>query len=305
MAVREMVKIDEEKCDGCGLCVPSCAEGAIQIIEGKAKLLSDSLCDGLGACLGDCPRGAITIEKREAVEFDEAAVTQRLKEIGRTQQSHGHVPLATSDCPSAQAGTIPKSKPVHAVGGCPSARLMDFSSLSGSGPDEAETRSSELRQWPVQLHLVPPSAPFLQDKEVLLTADCVPFAFADFHRDMLKNRALLIACPKLDNTQPYIEKLVAMLQQNRIKKLLVAHMEVPCCSGLIAIARQALEQSGVNVPFETIKVGIQGDLKYKNTEQIERKGLGRIEALFILVSQKILVCSRCGIPHLRLFWRRK
>ena len=121
-------------------------------------------------------------------------------------------------------------------------------------------RPSELRQWPVQLHLAPPTAPFLRDREVLLAADCVPFAYAEFHQDMLKERALLIACPKLDNTEPYVRKLVAMLQQNNIKKLLVAHMEVPCCSGLIAIARQAIAESGVEVPFETIRVGVQGNL---------------------------------------------
>jgi NAD-dependent dihydropyrimidine dehydrogenase PreA subunit len=259
MAIREMVNIDEDKCDGCGLCVPACAEGAIQIINGKAKLIADNLCDGLGACLGDCPQGAITIEKREADEFDEEAVAERLKEIGRDPLPHGHAPApAAGGCPSAQVQSLPASKP---VGGCPSARMMDFASKPGSETSEAGQRPSELRQWPVQLHLVPPTAPFLNDKEVLLAADCVPFAYADFHKDMLKDRALLIACPKLDNTEPYVQKLVAMLQQNRIKKLLVAHMEVPCCSGLIAIARQALAESGVDVPFETINVGIQGDLK--------------------------------------------
>lgn len=262
MAIREMVKIDEEKCNGCGLCVPSCAEGAIQIVAGKAKLTADNLCDGLGACLGDCPLGAITIETREADEFDEEAVAKRLKELGRDPlpSDHAHEPVA-GGCPSAQVQSLPTSKPAPAAGGCPSARLMNFDRPSTRDVGDAGQRPSELRQWPVQLHLVPPTAPFLQDKEVLLAADCVPFAYADFHKDMLKDRALLIACPKLDNTQPYLDKLVAMLQQNNIRKLLVAHMEVPCCSGLIAIARQALEASGVDVPFDTINVGIQGELK--------------------------------------------
>ncbi len=262
MAIREMVKIDEEKCNGCGLCVPSCAEGAIQIIDGKAKLVADSLCDGLGACLGDCPVDAISIEKRDADEFDEEAVDKRLKELGRDPlpHDHGQAPVA-GGCPSAQVQSIPASKPVAAAGGCPSARMMNFDQKPVQKIDQAGQRPSELRQWPVQLHLVPPTAPFLQDKEVLLAADCVPFAYADFHKDMLQERALLIACPKLDNTQPYLDMLVAMLQQNNIKKLLVAHMEVPCCSGLIAIAKQAIEASGVDVPFETINVGIKGDLK--------------------------------------------
>ena len=258
MPIREMVKIDEEKCNGCGLCVPSCAEGAILIIDGKAKLVADKLCDGLGACLGDCPLDAITIERREADEFDEEAVAERLKELGRDPQSHAPepTPSAGAGCPSAQV-----QSPPAAMGGCPSARAMNVAPPRNESADEAGQRPSELRQWPVQLHLVPPTAPFLQGKEVLLAADCVPFAYADFHRDMLKDRALLIACPKLDNTQPYVEKLVTMLQQSDIKKLLVAHMEVPCCSGLIAIAKQALQDSGVDVPFETIKVGIQGDRK--------------------------------------------
>jgi len=261
MAVREMVKIDEEKCNGCGLCVPSCAEGAIQIIAGKAKLVSDNLCDGLGACLGDCPEGAITIEVREADDFDEEAVSERLKEIGRDPLQDQPTAAASGGCPSAQPQSIPASKPVHAAGGCPSARLMNFADPAAQETSTVGQRPSEFRQWPVQLHLVPPTAPFLNDKEVLLAADCVPFAYADFHKDLLKDRALLIACPKLDNTQPYVQKLVAMLQQNNIKKLLVAHMEVPCCSGLIAIARQAIAESGIEVPFETINVGIQGQLK--------------------------------------------
>lgn len=258
MAIREMVNIDEEKCDGCGLCVPACAEGAIQIIDGKAKLLADNLCDGLGACLGDCPRGAISIEKREAVDFDEAAVTTHLKRIGREALPHSQPSAGGSGCPSAQVESF--AAPAQG-GGCPSSTTMHFADQPSAPAGQAGQRPSELRQWPVQLHLVPPTAPFLQDKEVLLAADCVPFAYADFHKDMLKDKALLIACPKLDNTEPYVAKLVAMLQQGNIKKLTVAHMEVPCCSGLVAIARQALAQSGVDVPFATINVGIQGNLK--------------------------------------------
>ncbi len=256
--IREMVVIDESKCDGCGLCVPACAEGAIQIIDGKAKLVADNLCDGLGACLGDCPQDAITIEKREADEFDEVAVSERLRDIGREQLPLGHYhQSSTGGCPSAQVQDFASKS----LSGCPSAQLMSFANESIPESDVVGQRQSELRQWPVQLHLVPPTAPFISGKELLLAADCVPFAYADFHNDVLKDRALLIACPKLDDTGAYLQKLVAMLQQNDIKKLIVAHMEVPCCSGLIAIARQALTESGVDVEFETINISIQGDIK--------------------------------------------
>jgi Pyruvate/2-oxoacid:ferredoxin oxidoreductase delta subunit len=255
--IREIVKIDEEKCTGCGLCVPACAEGAIQIINGKAKLISDNLCDGLGACLGDCPEDAITIEHRDADEFDEEAVEEHLAQLAPPEPSG-------CGCQSAEVKVAPV---VHHGGhggghggGCPSARLKSFEAKP-AGDEEAGSRQSQLRQWPVQLHLVPPTAPFLQGADVMLAADCVPFAYADFHKDFLKGKALLIACPKLDNTAPYIEKLTAMIQQSQIRSLTVAHMEVPCCSGLIQLARQAIAASGIEVPFKTINFGIQGNLK--------------------------------------------
>ncbi|PNU19950.1 4Fe-4S ferredoxin [Geothermobacter hydrogeniphilus] len=231
--IREVVKIDEEKCNGCGECVPACAEGAIQIIDGKAKLLADNLCDGLGACLGECPMDAISIEQREADEFDEEAVEAHL---GKT-------------APEAHAPT----------GGCSSAAVKSFASSAGQVTAEAPSRPSQLRQWPVELQLVPPTAPFLQGADVLLVADCVPFAYADFHKDFLAGKALLVACPKLDDTGPYLDKLTTMLQQSHLRRLTVIHMEVPCCGGLVALARQAIAASGVEVPFETIKIGIQGD----------------------------------------------
>ena len=237
--IREIVKIDEEKCDGCGLCVPACAEGAIQIIDGKARLLADNLCDGLGACLGHCPKDAIIVEKRAADEFDEEAVEEHLKSAGRETAAH--------------------AEPAHG-GGCPSARLMTFD-MPSAPAEESSVRTSELRQWPVQMHLVPPSAPFLQNADLLLAADCVPFAYADFHRDFLQGRALLIGCPKLDDGQAYLQKLTAILSQNEIRSLTVLHMEVPCCSGLVMLARQAIAASGKDVPLETIRIGIQGERK--------------------------------------------
>lgn len=226
--VREIVRIDEEKCDGCGLCVPACAEGAIRIVDGKAQLVAENLCDGLGACLGECPQGALIVEKRPADPFDESAVEKHL------------VAAATPT-------------------GCPSARVAAFAPAAEKGGEEAERRPSALRQWPVQMHLVPPSAPFLQGAELLLAADCVPFAYADFHRDLLQGKVLLVGCPKLDDGQAYLEKLTAILAKNRVRSLTVAHMEVPCCSGLVAIARRALEASGAAVPLQTVRIGIRGE----------------------------------------------
>jgi len=260
---RMMVKIDEEKCNGCGECVPSCAEGAIQIVDGKARLLADKLCDGLGACLGDCPLGAITVEEREADEYDEAAVDQHLKEIGREPLAHGHNPAPVAHaggCPSAQVKSFAPPS-----GGCPSARTMSFAKPAVSAAAEAEaasgSRPSRLAQWPVQLHLVPPTAPFFQNADVLLAADCAPFAYADFQEDLLKGKALAIACPKLDDTTPYIDKLTAMITQSNIKSLTVVHMEVPCCNGLVMMAKQALANSGRDIPFETVCIGIRGERK--------------------------------------------
>ena len=260
--IRKIVRIDEDKCNGCGLCVPSCAEGAIQIIDGKAKLLADKLCDGLGACLGDCPLDAITIEEREADEFDEVAVETHLKDSGETPAPHAHPAAAL---PAHHAGGYPSAQvhsyPPPASGGCPSARLTSIERPVAAGYTAVGPAPSRLAQWPIQLHLVPPTAPFLREADVLLAADCVPFAYAGFHEDLLKGRALLIACPKLDNTGPYLDKLVAMIQQSRIRSLTVAHMEVPCCSGLIHLARQAIAQSGRDIPLEAVRIGISGERK--------------------------------------------
>ena len=257
--LRKMVKIDEEKCNGCGLCVPSCAEGAIQIVDGKARLIADNLCDGLGACLGDCPLDAITIEEREADEFDESAVEDHLRQIGRETQPHHHKPAAPAGgCPSAAVKTF--AAPVTG-GGCPSAKMMNFSKPAEDRGDAVGSRPSRLAQWPIQLHLLPPTAPFFQNADVVLAADCAPFAYADFQEDLLKGKALAIACPKLDNTEPYVDKLVAMITQSNIRSLTVVHMEVPCCNGLIFMARQAIEKSGRHIPLETVCIGIRGDRK--------------------------------------------
>lgn len=230
---RNIVKIDEAKCNGCGQCVPACAEGAIQIVDGKARLIADNLCDGLGACLGDCPQGAITIEQREADVFDHQAVTIQ-------QQS-----LAA---------------PPHG-GGCPSARPLQLARPKGATAAKTETGPSELSNWPIQLKLVPPSAPFLAEADLLLAADCVPCAYPAFQQQFLAGKVLLIGCPKLDDSEAYVEKLAAILAQNDIKRLTVLHMEVPCCTGLVTLARQALAASGKEIPFETVNISIQGEVK--------------------------------------------
>lgn len=232
--IRNIVKIDETKCNGCGLCVPACAEGAIQIVDGKARLVADNLCDGLGACLGDCPRGAITLEQREADAFDEEQVHKVQAGKAAAQSSHRH-------------------------GGCPSARMMNFSSRENSPVEEGASRQSRLGTWPVQLSLIPPTAPFLEDVDLLLSADCAPFAYADFHRDFLNGKTLLIGCPKLDDGQAYLEQMTAILRQNNIRSLTVIRMEVPCCSGLVTISRQALAASGKDIPLETVSIGIKGN----------------------------------------------
>jgi ferredoxin len=250
--MRKIVKIDEEKCDGCGTCVPSCAEGALQIIDGKAKLISEVYCDGLGACLGECPMDAITIEEREADDFDEAAVEAHLH-----QQEHAEDTLPCG-CPSA---TVTEFEKPPAFAGCPSANVARFTreTQSEATATETERQDSMLGHWPVQLTLVPPTAPFLKGADVVLAADCVPFAYPEFHRDFLKNRSLLVACPKLDDYQAHLQKLVAILREADVNSLRVLHMEVPCCSGLVHMAQQAIAASGKDVPFSEVTIGVRGD----------------------------------------------
>lgn len=242
MSKRSIIHIDEDKCNGCGLCVPNCAEGAIRIVDGKARLIADHLCDGLGACLGHCPQGALIVEEREAAEFDEAAVEQHL-----TGRGNGH---AAPQPPAAHAG-------------CPGSRMLDFRrSATNEAPAQPVAQRSELRQWPVQLQLVPTNAPYFQDADLLIAADCVPFAYPDFHRKLLRNRSVVMACPKLDQVGPYVEKLATIFRENDINSITVAHMEVPCCFGLMQLVRVALEMSGrSDIPVYDINIGIQGEIK--------------------------------------------
>jgi Pyruvate/2-oxoacid:ferredoxin oxidoreductase delta subunit len=254
MGTRKIIQIDENKCDGCGLCVPSCAEGAIQIIDGKAKLVADKYCDGLGACLGECPKDALKIVEREADEFDEVAVNELLKKLGREPLKHDH-----------SEPEAPKTQPIHQNlgGGCPGSRMMNFNfnQRSKAPIESGENTVSQLSQWPVQLSLVSPQAPYFKDADLLVAADCVPFAYPDFHNKLLAGKAVAIGCPKLDNTEAYVNKLTSIIANNNIKSITIAHMEVPCCFGLLQVVNQAVAKSGKDVPVTKVNIGIQGDIK--------------------------------------------
>jgi len=295
---RDILKIDEELCNGCGLCVPNCHEGALQVIDGKVRLVSELMCDGLGACIGHCPEGAITIETREAEPYNEIRVMEQMKDKGKNtiiahlkhlkdhgetgflqegvsylkdhraklnfnldevmievhnhgkvvstpQQAHGH---------SHQHG--------HEGGGCPGSRAMVIEK-SGKTNDKAPLadQPSELRQWPVQMHLVNPNASYFQGSDLLLAADCVAFSMGGFHSNYLKGKSLAIACPKLDHgTDLYVEKLTAMIDVSKVNTITVMMMEVPCCGGLLQMVRTALTNASRKVPVKKMIVGINGEV---------------------------------------------
>jgi NAD-dependent dihydropyrimidine dehydrogenase PreA subunit len=249
--LRKIVRIDPDKCNGCGECVPSCAEGAIRIIEGKAVLAADNLCDGLGACLGECPLNAITVEEREADEFDEVAVEQHLAALEKPAPVHQH--------PAKQVASAHQ----HSSGaGCPGSRAMSFSRPEESpAPAQNASRQSQLAQWPVQLHLVSTSAPYFQGADLLITADCVPVAYAGYHEDFLKGKAVVMGCPKLDDNSFYQQKLTELFSKSDIKSVTVLKMEVPCCGGIAVAARQALAASGRQITYKEVTIGIQGAIK--------------------------------------------
>jgi len=245
--LRKIVKIDPDKCNGCGDCVPSCAEGAITIINGKAVLAAENLCDGLGACLGDCPMDAITVEEREADEFDEAAVEKHLAAQGKPAPAHAHAPQ-----PAAH----------NHGGGCPGSRAMSFDRPQEQAAVAATgSRQSQLAQWPVQLHLVSTSAPYFQGADLLITADCVPVAYAGYHEDFLKGTAVVMGCPKLDDNNFYTQKLTELFSKSDVKSITVLKMEVPCCGGIAVAARQALAACGRQIPYREVTIGIKGDIK--------------------------------------------
>lgn len=251
---RKIVQIDEDKCDGCGLCIMSCAEGALQIVDGKARLVSDKYCDSLGACLGECPQDAISIIEREGEPFDEKAVEKHL-----ASQS-ALTPDKACGCPSATVLQFEKKDTLPC--GCPSSTVAQFKSTAKEDTAAPSgSQLSELAHWPVQLTLVPSKAPFLQGADVLLAADCTAFASGGFHHDFLKNRALLVACPKLDNYEAHLAKLTEILSQSDVRSMTVLRMEVPCCAGLTRMAMQAMLSSNKDIPFKEVILTTRGEVK--------------------------------------------
>ena len=252
---RLIIHIDEEKCNGCGLCVPNCAEGAIQIIDGKAKLVKDEYCDGLGACLGHCPQDALHLIEREAPEFDEEAAMEFVRDLKENKITVEEVLAADEKKPE---------RPVFG-GGCPGSRMRMLNQdhttpapeATGSG-DISFSLKPQLQQWPVQLSLVPIKAPYFQDADLLITADCVPFAYPDYHPKLLKGRKVVIGCPKLDDLNSYVEKLTAIVRSNDIKSITVAFMEVPCCNGIVYAAEKAVQASGKDLKVTKVRIAIDG-----------------------------------------------
>ncbi len=232
--IRKIIKIDEDKCNGCGLCIDACHEGALQLVDGKAKLISESYCDGLGDCLPECPTGAITIEEREAEPFDEEAVKKRMQE--RTQ-------TLACGCPGTHARTIQ--------------RKTEEISPTPAAPQPAI--SSQLQQWPCQIKLVPVNAPYFNNAHLLVAADCTAYAYANIHQDFMRNKITLIGCPKLDNVD-YAEKLAEILKAHNIKSITVLRMEVPCCGGIENAVKQAILNSGKMIPWRVVTIGTDGSI---------------------------------------------
>jgi len=248
---RKMITINEELCNGCGQCVPACAEGALAIIDGKAKLVKEIYCDGLGACLGDCPTGALKVEVREAADFDPEAVTEHLKAHGREVPDHMPDPESLRlNAKTASEG--PKA------GGCPGAALQTMTPCGQANIPTAQGNGSALSHWPVQLRLVPPNAPFLKNADLLLTADCVPVAMPSYHGEYVPNRVVLMGCPKFDNQQDYVEKLAGIIAENDLNSITVMEMEVPCCSSMSVILNEAVKLAGKSVPTERVTVSRTG-----------------------------------------------
>lgn len=283
---RQIIKIDEDKCNGCGNCIPGCPEGALQMIDGKARLISDLFCDGLGACIGTCPQDAITVEEREAEPYEERTVMENIIKQGPNTikahllhlKEHGETDLLNIaidvleekgldvpqlDEPEAPAQPAPAAQ-AHGHGhgqGCPGAAMMDRrmkEAAAPSGKTSVEV-DSQLRQWPIQLTLLNPHAPYFKNADLLVAADCVPFAYANFHERFLKGKIMMTFCPKLDQTlDQYVEKLTTIFQHNDIKSVSVVHMEVPCCSGTVHILQKAMQQAGKVIPIKDYTISIDG-----------------------------------------------
>jgi NAD-dependent dihydropyrimidine dehydrogenase PreA subunit len=239
--LRKIIKIDEELCDGCGQCVPDCAEGALKVVGGKVKVLADMYCDGLGACLKACPTGALMIVEREADEFDEEAVEELLKSMKDKQEK-------------APAAAFPGIAGLKIEKPCQAANKPRFDFAP-------EKTGSSLSHWPVQIRLVPAQAPFLQNADLLVAADCVPVAYPHFHRDFLADRVIMMGCPKFDDVNGYVQKFIEVFQKAKPKSIKLAIMEVPCCGGMGMIVKEALKQTGMDIPLEEVVVSVRGEIK--------------------------------------------
>lgn len=272
---RKIIKIDEALCNGCGLCAQGCPEGAIKMIDGKAKLVGELYCDGLGACIGECPVEAIIIEEREAQAYDEAKTLENIIPQGENVvrahllhlKDHGQTEYLT------QALAVLKQKGIkismensfvphqREAGGCPGSMAREFKKAPIEKGSALIASGSELRQWPVQLHLLNPYAPYFKNSEIVVAADCVPFAYADFHNRFLKGKILIIFCPKLDQShEAYIERLAEIFKHNNVKSITVVHMEVPCCFGTLNLVEQAVQQSGRNILMKEYNISIDGKI---------------------------------------------
>jgi Fe-S-cluster-containing hydrogenase component 2 len=239
--MRKIIEIDDELCDGCGECVPSCAEGAIEVVNSKARIVAEKYCDGLGACMGDCPNGALRIVEREAEDFDEEAVELFLKE---KEQKPVEVPIACG-CPSTQVQTFIPASPVRKS-------MVDDS--------QQVTTASSLEHWPVQINLVPPTAPFLKGADLLIAADCVPVAYPNFHQDFLKGKVVMVGCPKFDDVEGYIRKFTDIFKVADIKSITALVMEVPCCSALPVILQRAMDAARKKIPMEQVVISTRGEI---------------------------------------------
>jgi ferredoxin len=279
MVKRQIIKIDEELCTGCGECIPNCPEGALQIIDDKARIISDLFCDGLGACIGHCPVDAISIEEREAEEYDERKVMENVVKQGpnvikahldhlKDHNQMDYHQQAIDYLKECNIAIPTEEKPAEAQAplpcGCPGSAVQDFRNEAEVGSDESKVAivapaESQLRQWPVQIMLVPPNAPYLNDSNLVIAADCVPFSYASFHEDFLKDKTLLIGCPKLDDAEFYQNKITDVFKANNIKGVSVVHMEVPCCFGLVNLVKNAISSSGKNIPFHDITISVKGE----------------------------------------------
>ncbi len=279
---RTIIKIDEEKCNGCGSCVSGCHEGALQLIDGKARMVSELFCDGLGACIGECPVGAIELEEREAEPYNEMAVMERISPKGektvlahlRHLKDHGEMEYFKQGVQYIRERNLPfdltdlrnevhsENHGGHAGSGCPGSRMVDLrESKSAVESTEIKRASSELRQWPIQLHLLSPMAGYFKNADVLLASDCSAFAMGSFHSEMLKGKTLAIACPKLDsNKESYVEKLKIMFDEAKINTLTIVMMEVPCCGGLLQMAKMAQQMANRKVPVKAVYLSIQGEI---------------------------------------------